>query len=96
MNKRKRQIATAEDLKEAQSGENLTAQWIDENTVEFQINEKAFIITTTSDLTALSKNSLEELDSQLYYYGECDDPQIRQLKFCAVRKHIQATLNRRN
>lgn len=90
----KKQFASEDDLKAAQSGENLTATWIDENTVEFQVNGKASIIRTTTDLTPLSKNSLEELDSQLYYCGESDDPQIRQLKFCAVRKHIQATLNR--
>lgn len=88
MNKRDTRIA-----RQAQSGENLTATWIDEDTVKLEVNGKSFTVTTHTDFTATDKDILEELDTQLSLCGECDDPQIRQLKFCKVRKHIQAALN---
>ena len=50
MNKRDTRIA-----RQAQSGENLTATWIDEDTVKLEVNGKSFTVTTHTDFTATDK-----------------------------------------
>lgn len=86
-----------------QSGENLYCDKAGEEVYRFRVCDQSppyskyepWFVTPETDLSAVSLKILEEMDTQMYYCGECDDDESRETKFSRTRKHIQGAISQR-
>jgi hypothetical protein len=90
-------IKTVHYGKYVQSGENLYCDKTGDDQYRFRVCEdgreyEPWTVTPETDLSEVPLEILEEMDTQMYYCGECDD-ESRDAKFSKTRKHIQQRID---
>ena len=87
-----------------QSGENLYCETAGEEQYRFRVCDQSpprrkyepWFVTPETDLSGVPLDILEQMDTQMYYCGECDDDESRATKFSETRKHIQRAMAERS